>query len=131
MNASTLGIGNLRDAERTIRLLLHRARKPGELARFPLAFALCAIFDCSDPAVALRRIVEDALAENRDVMLRDLILRCDIEGNLTLREACDRFAVSRRHFQRYRARAVNAIAERTRALVLEPDCEEPLVDLIA
>lgn len=117
LNAATLSIGSSKEAERTVRLLLHRARKPGELARFPLALALCEVYDCDDPAAALRRAVEDALQGHEYGTLRALILACDIEGRESLREACERFAYSRRHFQRFRARAVGAIAQHVRTLV--------------
>jgi hypothetical protein len=131
MNAVTLGISSPKEAERTVRLLLHRARKPDELARFPLALALCAVFRCSDPPVALRRLVEDALPSHEDGTLRDLILQCDIDGLMTLREACARFAYSRRHFQRFRARAVSMIARRAATLVHAQTSDESLFALIA
>ena len=126
----TFGISDPTEAARTVRLILHRARKPAELSRFPLALALCVIFECPDPPTALRIAVEDALAD-REEMLREIILGCDIDGRMTLREACERFAVSRRHFQRYRARAVRAIADRIRELVLDRADGDVLDRLIA
>lgn len=131
MNTDELGIGNPKEAERTVRLLLHRARKPAELANFPLVFTLCSVVDCDEPALALRNVVESALRSERDVLLREIVLRCDIEGELSLREACSRYAVSRRHFQRYRARAVTAIAERIRNLISDYDGNGETEALIA
>ena len=118
LNAAALAIGSPKEAERTVRLLLHRARKPDELARFPLAIVLCTIYNCDEPAIALRRAVEEALPSHQYGTLRTLILECDIEGTQSLREACERFAYSRRHFQRFRARAVGTIAQHVRALVM-------------
>lgn len=118
MNASTFGISSPKESERTVRLLLHRARKPEELARFPLAHALCSLYRCQQPALALRYAVEEALPSTDFGTLRNLILECDIEGTRSLREACEHFAYSRRHFQRFRARAVTIIARHVRTLVL-------------
>ena len=108
-----------RDAERDVRLLLHRVRKPDELATNPLAQALCGALGFSDPVAAVRRVVEETFAGDTpdDVALRNLVMKCDIDGSLTLSEACRQFAYSRRHFQRYRAQAIGAIAHFIRRLL--------------
>lgn len=100
------------DMERDIRLLLHRVRKPAELAANPLAQSIAAALGFSDPVVAIRKVVDEAFAgeSHDDVAMRSLVLRCDIDGSLSLSEACRAFAYSRRHFQRYRAQAVGTIA---------------------
>lgn len=105
--------------EKQVRLLLHRARKPDQLAAHPLSRAICTALACADPALALRKVVEEAFSEEHDdeVRLRTLVLRCDIEGSVSLTEACSELAYSRRHFQRYRAQAVTIIARHLHKLL--------------
>ena len=117
-----------RMSEKAVRLLLHRARKPNQLARFPLAAALCGILALSDPAAALRKVVDAAFPGERgdDAALRSLVVRCDLEGSVTLEQACKEFGYSRRHFQRFRAKAIAAIAHYIRR-VLDPSFADGLV----
>ena len=128
------------DMERDVRLLLHRVRKPQELAANPLARTICAALGFSDPVAAIRKVVDEAFAgeSHDDVAMRNLVLRCDIDGSLSLAEACRAFAYSRRHFQRYRAQAVGTIA-RFISQLLDPSFEsapgvhplEGLADVVA
>jgi len=102
-----------------VRYLLHRVKKPYDLAVAPYAQAICAATGEPNPARALRRLIDEALpgASYAEARLHSLILRMDFDADLTADEAAQESNLSRRHLQRIRSEAVRAIAHRLRELV--------------
>ena len=119
MTAHQLSVATQQDAERSVRLLLHRARKPRALSSLALVTGICTAVGVADPVAAMRRLVDEALKGDASttVRLRDLIYRCDLDGTLSLDDASLELGYSRRHFQRYRAHAVSLIADYLRKLL--------------
>src|SRR5512146_1678140 len=129
VEASVGDLPEQRESEKDVRLLLHRVRKPEQLSHYPLAQALCSALGFSDPVAAIRKVVDEAFPgeSGDDAVLRNLVVKCDIEGSLTLEEACNQFAYSRRHFQRYRAQAIAAIARYIKRLLDPSFTEGPIL----
>lgn len=102
-----------RGMERYVLALLHRARKPEALAATPLMEAICLATGIAQPVAALEHVVRRALAgEDRTATTRrDAVVEVDFHGVLTNRELAAQKGISRRHFQRRRAKAVAAIAQ--------------------
>jgi hypothetical protein len=98
--------------------MLHRVRKPYDLARAPFADALCRATGIPSAASALRFVVEEALPGNdaRTDRLRGLLL-WDFSSEENLGKVASRMHISRRHLQRFRAEAVSAVAYHVRKLL--------------
>ncbi len=105
--------------ERDVSMLLRRAGNPQALAASPLMTAVCRATGKGDPVAALRHVVGMALAgdDRRTAKLRDAILEADFDRAATNAQLALRNGVSRRHFQRWRARAVVTIAHYARAML--------------
>jgi len=102
---------------RDVAMLLRRAANPRALAASPLMTAVCRATGNGDAVAALRHVVGLALAGADSAAgadLRDAIFEADFERAATNAQLALRSGVSRRHFQRRRARAVEAIARYAR-----------------
>jgi hypothetical protein len=108
-----------RAMERYVLTLLHRAKKPEALAVTPLMEVICLATGIRQPVAALEHVVRSAL-EGSDwtaTVRRDAIIEVDFDGALTNGEYAARNGISRRHFQRRRAKAVAAIAQYATGLI--------------
>src|SRR5579863_351479 len=105
--------------ERDVSMLLRRAGNPRALAAAPLMDAVCRATGQPDPVAALRHVVGMALTgeDRRTSGLRDAIFEADFKRAATNAQLARRNGVSRRHFQRWKARAVEAIARYAREML--------------
>ncbi len=112
--------------ERQVLSLLHRANNPGALAAAPLMQLVCAEMRTSNPVTALERIVSAALDGDDEsaVRLRNVIFDVDFKRISTNAELARRNGISRRHFQRWRAEAVTAIARCAREILARTTGDE-------
>ncbi|MBV8531986.1 MAG: hypothetical protein JO104_11770 [Candidatus Eremiobacteraeota bacterium] len=101
-----------RGVERHLLALLHRADSPRALEASPLMHAVCAEMQTRNPVDALKQMVRAAFPgdDERAVSLRDAIVKVDLERTMTNAELARRSGVSRRQFQRVRAKAVAHLA---------------------
>ncbi len=108
-----------RGMERQILMLLHRATKAEALAAVPLMGDLCRELHTANPVDALARIVQTALdGEDEDAKeLQRAVFDVDFNVVASNAQVAARSGVSRRHFQRRRAKAVAAIARHVRNIV--------------
>lgn len=108
-----------RNMERQVLGLLHAIRKPQALAAAPLMRAVCRATGNANALAALEHVVGAALAGEgvRAAQLRNVILDADFARGAANAELARRCGVSRRHFQRWRAYAVSAIARYARTIV--------------
>jgi hypothetical protein len=108
-----------RGVERQVRALLHRVRNPQALAATPLMDVVCKAMGTSNPVTALERIVLTVFDgdDERAISLRSAILEADFKRLATNAELARQKGVSRRHFQRRRAKAVAVIAQFTRTML--------------
>jgi hypothetical protein len=115
-----------RCTERDVSMLLRRAGNPRALAASSLMTAVCRATGEGDAVAALRHVVGMALVgdDQHTVRVRDAIFRGDFERAATNAQLALRNGISRRHFQRWRARAVWTIARYTREM-LGPAGAEP------
>jgi hypothetical protein len=115
-----------RSMERQVIGLLRAIRKPQTLAATPLMHAVCRATGQANALVALERVIAAALAGTgtNAAKLRSAILDVDFNHCATNAELARRCGVSRRHFQRWRADAVSAIARYARTIV-EPSMLAP------
>jgi hypothetical protein len=115
-----------RSMERQVIGLLRAIRKPQMLATAPLMHAVCRATGQANALAALEHVVGAALAGAgaNAAKLRSAILDVDFNHDATNAELARRCGVSRRHFQRWRADAVAAIARYTRTIV-EPSMLAP------
>ncbi len=115
-----------RSMERQVIGLLRAIRKPQTLAAAPLMHAVCRATGQANALAALELIIGAALAGagTNAAKLRSAILDADFNHRATNAELARRCGVSRRHFQRWRADAVSAIARYARTIV-EPSTLAP------
>jgi hypothetical protein len=115
-----------RSMERQVIGLLRAVRKPQTLAAAPLMHAVCRATGQANALAALEHVVGAALAHagTNAAKLRSAILDVDFNHRATNAELARRCGVSRRHFQRWRADAVSAIARYARTIV-EPSMLAP------
>ncbi|MGC1380787.1 MAG: hypothetical protein WA814_07160 [Candidatus Baltobacteraceae bacterium] len=113
--------------ERQVLTLLHRVNNPGALAAAPLMTLVCAEMGTSNPVAALERIVLSALGGDDEdaTRLRNAIFDVDFRRVSTNAELARRNGISRRHFQRWRAEAVAAIALHARRILQNSSAEGP------
>ncbi|HEY8320459.1 MAG TPA: hypothetical protein VIG46_01535 [Candidatus Baltobacteraceae bacterium] len=119
-------------SNREVRRLLRNAGRPQRLATDPLARLLVRALHAASPIAAVRRIVDDAFADQGENgrRLRDLIVACDLDRTLTQADAAGALHLSTRQFFRQRADAISTVASRIRN-VLAPalETERPLAAL--
>jgi hypothetical protein len=98
--------------------MLHRANKPELLAAMPGMDSICRQMGSSNPLNALEKLVCNALPgdDEKTVALRASIFDADFKHIAGNGELAQRQGISRRHFQRRRARAVAAMAGVARLL---------------
>jgi hypothetical protein len=115
-----------RSMERQVIGLLRAIRKPQTLAAAPLMHAVCRATGQANALAALEHVIGAALAGGgaNAAKLRSAILDVDFNHCATNAELARRCGVSRRHFQRWRADAVSAIARYARTIV-EPNMLAP------
>jgi hypothetical protein len=115
-----------RSMERQVISLLRAIRKPQTLATAPLMHAVCRATGQANALAALEHVIGAALAGagTNAAKLRSAILDADFNHSATNAELARRCGVSRRHFQRWRADAVSAIARYARTIV-EPGMLAP------
>jgi hypothetical protein len=115
-----------RSMERQVIGLLRAIRKPQTLAAAPLMHAVCRATGQANALAALEHVIGAALAHagTNAAKLRSAILDVDFNHCATNAELARRCGVSRRHFQRWRADAVSAIARYARTIV-EPSTLAP------
>jgi hypothetical protein len=108
-----------RSMERQVIGLLRAIRKPQTLATAPLMHAVCRATGQTNALAALEHVIGAALAGAgaNAAKLRSAILDVDFNHCATNAELARRCGVSRRHFQRWRADAVTAIARYARTIV--------------
>jgi hypothetical protein len=115
--------------------LLRHVRNPRVLAASPLMDAVCRATGERDAVAALQQVVGAALAgEDQSVTrLRSAIIEVDFERTASNTELARRSGVSRRHFQRWRAQAVTAIARYAREILedLQAETVEPVRETFA
>jgi hypothetical protein len=118
-----------RGVERQVLTLLHRARNPRALAAAPLMDVVCKAMGTSNPVTALERVVFTVFEgdDERAVSLRSAILEADFKRIASNAELARQNGVSRRHFQRRRAKAVTAIARFARTMLTSSHPETPSV----
>lgn len=111
-----------RNMERQVLGLLHAIRRPQTLAATPLMRAVCRATGNANAMSALEHVIGAALAGEgaQAAKLKTVIFDVDFAGDATNAELAQRCGVSRRHFQRWRAHAVSAIARYARTIV-EPN----------
>ncbi|MGB8964524.1 MAG: hypothetical protein WCB99_02675 [Candidatus Cybelea sp.] len=121
--------------ERQVLTLLRRVRNPRALAASPLMDAVCRATGEQDAVAALQQVVGAALAgeEQSLTRLRSAIIEVDFARTASNTELARRSGVSRRHFQRWRAQAVTAIARYAREILEELQTEpaEPVPETFA
>jgi hypothetical protein len=105
-----------RGLERHVFALLRRARKPRVLESLPLMKSVCRETGSANPVAALERIVRSALEDAASPAMRQAILAADFDRVANNGELARRLGISRRHFQRLRAKAVAKIAARMRPI---------------
>jgi hypothetical protein len=112
---------------RQIRRMLHCANKPELLCAMPGIDLICRQMGSSNPRKALKKFVYHALPGNdkKTVALRASILDADFKRVAGNEELAQRQGVSRRHFQRRRARAVAAMAGYAGALSGDENASAP------
>ncbi len=98
--------------------MLHRLRAPERLAALPLAADLCRATGVPDAAEALARVAREALAGESDAQrrLRRAVFDVDFRA-ASVADVAAGMQLSRRQFQRLRARAVEAIGRRAAKLL--------------
>jgi hypothetical protein len=103
---------------RQILKMLHRVNKPELLAAMPGIDSICRQMGSSNPRSALEKFVYTALPgdDSQTVALRASIFDADFKRLAGNGELAQRQGISRRHFQRRRARAVAAIVGYSRTL---------------
>lgn len=108
-----------RNMERQVLGLLHAIRRPQALAATPLMRAVCRATGNTNAVSALEHVIGAALAGEgaHAAKLKTIIFDVDFAGDATNAELAQRCGVSRRHFQRWRAHAVSAIARYARTIV--------------
>ena len=108
-----------RDMERQVLALLHRARKPNALAQAPLMPAICRATGTPNPGAALECLIRSALGagDQETTQRSDVIFNVDFNRRANNGELARRIGISRRHFQRRRAKVVAAIAKYVQELL--------------
>ena len=93
-----------------VRRLLRLLRRPYMLEREPLALRARKALGTASCRDALLLLVDHAFGDIRDTQrLREIILRCDVEGQKA-RAAAAEMHLSLRQFFRHRAEAIEALA---------------------
>ena len=92
----------------SVRRLLRNIRRPSQLERDGVALDLKRSLHCETAREAVLLLVDRALRHEHP-FCAEIVRRCDIEGDTTLVVAAG-LNLSPRHFFRYRAQAVEAIA---------------------
>ncbi|HXW51969.1 MAG TPA: hypothetical protein VEJ41_08265 [Candidatus Acidoferrales bacterium] len=93
-----------------VRKALRLLRRPSQLARDPLAQRLRDAFGTSTCREALLLFIDRAFADDpAGERLRDLLVRCDVQGQKA-RAAAAEMHLSVRQFFRWRAAAIEALA---------------------
>jgi tetratricopeptide (TPR) repeat protein len=106
--------------EADVRRLLRRAKNPFLLAACPLAQALCESTGIANALSALRYAIDGAFGSlPHEPRLRQLLLT-SVDDDEQTRAALNRWQVSKRHFQRRRAKAVAILASHIRELIGGP-----------
>lgn len=103
---------------RQILRMLHRVNKPERLATMPGIDSICRNMASSNPRNALEKLVRNALPgdDEKTAALRAAIFDADFKRVAGNAELAQRQGISRRHFQRRRARAVAAMVGYARML---------------
>lgn len=106
--------------EADVRRLLRRAKNPFLLAACPLAQALCESTGIANALSALRYAIDGAFGSlPHEPRLRQLLL-ISVDDDEQTSAALTRWQVSKRHFQRRRAKAVAILASHIRELIGGP-----------
>jgi hypothetical protein len=93
-----------------LRRLLRLLRRPYLLEREPLALRVRGLFGTSSCRDALLLLVDRTFGSIEDTRrLREIVVRCDVEGQKA-RQAAAGMHLSLRQFFRYRAEAIEALA---------------------
>jgi Flp pilus assembly protein TadD len=95
-------------SHRIVRLLLRKMRNPAAIERDPYGLRLRDAMRTEKARDAVEEVIERAL-RGHDPVFSTIIRRCDIQGEMTEDVARDLY-LSVRHFFRYRAAAIDAIA---------------------
>jgi len=119
-------------SNREVRRLLRNAGRPQRLATDPLARLLVRALRAATPIAAVRRVVDEAFADQGENgrRLRDLIVACDLDRTRTQADAAAAMHLSTRQFFRQRADAVSTVASRIRAILAPAlETDRPLAAL--
>jgi tetratricopeptide (TPR) repeat protein len=100
----------------SVRRLLRGVRRPSQLERDEVALDLKRTLHCETGREAVLVLVERALRHEHR-FCAEIVRRCDVEGETTLVVAAG-LHLSPRHFFRYRAQAVEAIAVELESLLM-------------
>lgn len=118
-----------RSMERQVLGLLRVIQKPQALAAAPLMRAVCRATGEANALAAFEHVVGAALAgeSTNAAKLRSAIFDVDFNRGATNAELAQRCGISRRHFQRWRAEAISAIARYARTIVETSTPQPPAV----
>ena len=92
-----------------VRRLLKRLRRPYLLAREPLAVHLRETLQTESCREAVLLLIDRTFADQVAARLREILVRCDVQG-LTTRSAAASMHLSLRQLFRCRAEAIDALA---------------------
>ncbi|HKW44418.1 MAG TPA: hypothetical protein VJN22_02100 [Candidatus Eremiobacteraceae bacterium] len=112
----------MRSTNREIRLLLKLLRRPHALEREALAIMLREALHAENAHSAVMMAIDSAFdtATSNGRLLKEIIQRCDIDGQTTGAAAAD-VHLSLRQFFRYRTDAIEAIAQSVGRSLRQPD----------
>jgi tetratricopeptide (TPR) repeat protein len=99
----------------SVRRLLRGVRRPSQLERDEIALDLKRTLHCDTAREAVLALVERALRHEHP-FCAEIVRRCDVDGETTLAIAAG-LHLSPRHFFRYRAQAIEAIAVELEAML--------------
>ncbi|MDQ2679517.1 MAG: hypothetical protein M3Y21_00615 [Candidatus Eremiobacteraeota bacterium] len=102
-----------------VRALLRNLRKPDALERLPLAVLLKAHFDLRTGFEATMHLIADSFAGRGQggERLHEVLIRYDLDGQVNREQAASQMGLSSRQFFRYRAHAVEMIAQHLRSIL--------------
>ncbi|HTA37946.1 MAG TPA: hypothetical protein VK760_02660, partial [Candidatus Acidoferrales bacterium] len=113
-----------RETERMVRYLLHRIRRPYELADIPLARSIGRALGIDNAAEAMLRVLDAALPGESptESRLRKVVLEYDFDGG-SIAHVSEQMGISHRHLLRLRSEAVTAVSYFIRKLLAAESLE--------
>ncbi len=104
-------------SSRDVRALLRNLRKPDVLERLPLAILLKSQFAVHSGYEATMHLIKESFAARGQAgeRLREVLVRYDLDGQVNRDVAATQMGLSSRQFFRYRAHAVEMIAQHLRS----------------